>query len=271
MARIRTIKPEFPQSESMGRVSREARLCFVLIWTICDDSGRTRAASRMLASLLYPYDDDAANHIEGWLDELEAEGCIVRYAVDGSHYLQVKKWSDHQKIDKPSKSRIPTPPEPSRILANIPDTPAKPLERSSEDLGREGTRDLGREGNGEEKGDEPPVSSPDGQKEVFTLPEWIPQKTWDEFQKVRKKKRAACTPYAHSLVVRELVRIRDQLGQDPVMVLNKSITSGWADVYELKGGGNGNRPGNHGSAGAAFKETGRARSDGAPYPVDAEC
>ena len=25
MARIRTIKPEFPQSESMGRVGREAR------------------------------------------------------------------------------------------------------------------------------------------------------------------------------------------------------------------------------------------------------
>ena len=49
MARIRTIKPEFPQSESMGRVSRDARLLFVQLWCICDDHGRTRAASRMLA------------------------------------------------------------------------------------------------------------------------------------------------------------------------------------------------------------------------------
>jgi hypothetical protein len=60
MARIRTIKPEFPQSESMGRISRDARLLFVQLWCICDDHGRTRAASRMLASLLFPYDDDAA-------------------------------------------------------------------------------------------------------------------------------------------------------------------------------------------------------------------
>jgi hypothetical protein len=83
---------------------------------------------------------------------------------------------------------------------------------------------------------------PDDEEEIFTLPDWIPQKTWDEFQKVRKKKKAACTPYAHNLVVKELVRIRDQLGQDPVAVLNKSITSGWSDVYPLKGGnGNGER------------------------------
>jgi hypothetical protein len=73
VARIRTIKPEFPQSESMGNVSRDARLLFVLLWTLCDDSGRTRAASRMLASLLYPYDDDAPGLIDGWLGELERE------------------------------------------------------------------------------------------------------------------------------------------------------------------------------------------------------
>ena len=84
MARIRTIKPEFPQSESMGRVSREARLCFILLWTICDDSGRTRASSRMLASLLYPYDEDAGKRIDGWLEELESENCIVRYEVEGN-------------------------------------------------------------------------------------------------------------------------------------------------------------------------------------------
>ena len=67
MARIRTIKPEFPHSESMGRVSREARLCFILLWTIADDAGRLRGNSRMLASLLYPYDDDAKKQYpDGW-------------------------------------------------------------------------------------------------------------------------------------------------------------------------------------------------------------
>jgi hypothetical protein len=111
MARIRSIKPEFPQSESMGRVSRDARLLFVMLWPICDDHGRARAASRMLASLLFPYDDDAVGLIDGWLDELEREGCIGRYESDGSTFLVVHNWLIHQRIDKPSKPQFPEPPE----------------------------------------------------------------------------------------------------------------------------------------------------------------
>lgn len=109
MARIRTIKPEFPQSESTGRLSRDARLLFVQLWTIVDDAGRTRAASRMLASLLYPYDDDAPNLIDGWLDELVAEGCVELYEVDGATYLEITNFLKHQKIDRPSKSKLPGP------------------------------------------------------------------------------------------------------------------------------------------------------------------
>lgn len=118
MARIRTIKPEFPQSESMGRVTREARLCFILLWTIADDSGRLRGNSRMLSSLLYPYDIDAGKKIDGWLDELELERCILRYQSDSKdHYIAILNWHSHQKIDKPSKSKIPEPD--SRAFANI--------------------------------------------------------------------------------------------------------------------------------------------------------
>jgi hypothetical protein len=109
MARIRTIKPEFPQSESIGRLSRDARLLFIQMWTLADDVGRLRAASRALASLLYPYDEDAPSLIEGWLEELEREGCIKRYVVDGKTYAEISKWLEHQKIDKPSKPKFPEP------------------------------------------------------------------------------------------------------------------------------------------------------------------
>ena len=117
MARIRSIKPEFPQSESMGRVSRDARLLFIELWTLCDDSGRTRANSRMLASLLFPYDSDAGTLMDGWLAELEREGCVIRYSAFDGTYLQVCNWLKHQKIDKPSASKIPEFAESSRILA----------------------------------------------------------------------------------------------------------------------------------------------------------
>lgn len=127
MARIRTLKPEFPQSESMGRISRESRLLFVLIWTICDDEGKARGNSRILASLLFPYDEDAGSLIDGWIEELEEEGCISRFLIDGSTYLHCCNWLKHQKIDKPSKTRFPEFVESSRILSN-------PREVSSSDL-----------------------------------------------------------------------------------------------------------------------------------------
>jgi hypothetical protein len=142
VARIRTIKPETPHSSSMGKVSREARLCFILMWTLADDAGRLRGNSRMLASLLFPYDNDAKDHIEGWLVDLVRERCIQRYEVNGDEYVEICNWLTHQKIDKPSRSKLPPPPEPSRILAN-------PRERSSEDQGsKEGIKDQGSKDQG---------------------------------------------------------------------------------------------------------------------------
>lgn len=118
MARIRTIKPEFPQSESMGNVSRDARLTFILLWTLADDYGKLRGNSRMLASLLFPYDNDAPKGIERWLDELERQRCIRRYLIDGHSYILILNWTDHQKVDHPSKFQHPDPREDSEDLAS---------------------------------------------------------------------------------------------------------------------------------------------------------
>lgn len=139
MARIRTIKPEFPQSETIGKLSRDARLLFIQLWTIVDDEGRARAPSRMLASLLYPYDDDAIQLIDGWLEELEAKGCIRRYEVDGSSYLDIPNWLKHQKIDRPSKSKVPEFVESSRAFDEVHRVSDADLGPRTMDLGREET------------------------------------------------------------------------------------------------------------------------------------
>lgn len=136
--RIRTIKPEFWMSESLSRVSIGARLLFIGLWSCCDDSGRARASSRLLASLLFPYGDVSAEQISEWMAELSAEGMVRAYICEGNHYLDIPKWLSHQRIDRPSKSRIPGFDEGSRVF----DDGSRSLV-----LGREGK---GREGNGGE-------------------------------------------------------------------------------------------------------------------------
>jgi len=158
MARIRSIKPEFPQSESMGRVSRDARLLFVQLWCICDDHGRARASSRMLASLLFPYDDDAPSLIDGWIAELQREGCVRVYENGGAHYLEVLNWLKHQKIDKPSKPQFPAFDESSRALAS-------PRESSLSSFRK------GGEGKGEEKEQKLPPSAGEKPPQLFPAEE----------------------------------------------------------------------------------------------------
>lgn len=149
--RIRTIKPEFWMSESVGRLSREARLLFIGLWSSCDDYGRTRAASRFLASLLYAYDEDVPGRIDGWLAELERAGMVRVYEHEGCRYLDIPKWFEHQKIDRPTKSKLPAFDASSRILAS-------PRETSCQEQGS-GIRDqgTGSEGGGACAPDAPKV------------------------------------------------------------------------------------------------------------------
>lgn len=96
----------------------------------------------MLASLLFPYDEDAPALMPAWLQELQDEGCIEVYKVEGTTYIQISKWLSHQKIDKPSQSKIPEFEECYRILAN-------PRESSPLDQGPR-TKDQGRDQGGSE-------------------------------------------------------------------------------------------------------------------------
>jgi hypothetical protein len=127
----------------MGRISRDARLTFILLWTLADDSGRLRGNSRMLASRLFPYDNDAADKIDGWLAELEGVDSILRYDVGNDRYIEIRNWLKHQKIEKPSASKHPPFVEDSPNVHRIFGEGSRTVA-----VGREGK---GEEGKGEEK------------------------------------------------------------------------------------------------------------------------
>lgn len=129
MSRIRTIKPEFPQSSTLGSVSRDARLCAVNVLTMADDEGRLTGNLRVLAGQLYPFDDDARDLLDGWLAALECVGFIQRYTADGKPYISITGWKKHQKIDRPGQSRLPPPPERSAGMEALAHVQASPDRR----------------------------------------------------------------------------------------------------------------------------------------------
>ncbi|MFJ2923241.1 hypothetical protein, partial [Streptomyces sp. NPDC087307] len=113
MARIRTIKPEAFFSESLAEVSVEAERTFFGLLTQADDHGRHRDNAAIIAGLLWPLRAEHTSvHVEDDLHQLASAGLICRYTgCDGRRYLHIVTWSEHQKIDKPSQSRLPSCPQ----------------------------------------------------------------------------------------------------------------------------------------------------------------
>ena len=68
---------------------------------------------------------------------------------------------------------------------------------------------------------------------AFVLPDWIPLETWNAFLEMRKRIKKPATEFAKKLIIGKLEKFKAQ-GQDVVAILEKSITSGWQDVFELK-------------------------------------
>jgi hypothetical protein len=112
VARIRSIKPETWTSESLAEVSLTAERTFLGLLNLADDHGRFRDNAAVIAGLLWPLrSEHTAVHVEDDLEQLASAELICRYTgCDDRRYLHIVTWAKHQKIDKPSQSRLPTCP-----------------------------------------------------------------------------------------------------------------------------------------------------------------
>ncbi|WDO07161.1 hypothetical protein ME763_16620 [Streptomyces murinus] len=108
MARIRTIKPEAFVSESLAAVSLTAERTFFGLLTQADDQGRHRDHAAIIAGQLWVLrPEHTAADVEKDLAQLADAGLICRYTgPDDKRYLHVVTWHQHQKINRPSKSRL---------------------------------------------------------------------------------------------------------------------------------------------------------------------
>jgi hypothetical protein len=114
MPRIRTIKPDLWADERVGAMQREERLLWIGLITQADDEGRLHYRPRIIRQAIFPYDDDISDDmVQRWLDNLTNEQLICVYSVNGNYYIQIKNWSKHQNVNRPSPSKIPPSPEDS--------------------------------------------------------------------------------------------------------------------------------------------------------------
>ena len=121
MARIRTVKPEFWKSESIAALPFRTRLTFIGLWTYVDDNGVGVDSFKLISAELFGLEEDpreARANVREDLARLHAAGRIIRYVVAGKRYLAIVNWAEHQKIDKPGRSRHPASDDVSASLLN---------------------------------------------------------------------------------------------------------------------------------------------------------
>lgn len=111
MARIRSIKPEFFTSLTVADLTPEQRLTFIGLWTHADDEGRCVDDARLIKAAIWPLDDRTAADIEQDLGALSESSLILRYTLNRKRYLAVRGWAEHQRINRPTASKLPPPPE----------------------------------------------------------------------------------------------------------------------------------------------------------------
>lgn len=97
--------------ERIGALSRDARLLFVGLVTMADDEGRFRALASGILGHCFPYDEDAANKLKKWVGEIKESGMVSFYVVDGVPYGAFRHWTKHQRVNRPSESELPSPPD----------------------------------------------------------------------------------------------------------------------------------------------------------------
>ncbi len=147
--RIRTIKPEFWTSEDVASLPWEYRLLFIGLWSYVDDNGVGRDVDRLIASSLFPLEEDPRDTLATvsrgliWLD---GQGLITRYTVEGRPFLHITAWGKHQRIDKPNNKRYEPPTSENAVIRDTLTTPS----RDSRDTPAPGTGEQGNRGTGEQ-------------------------------------------------------------------------------------------------------------------------
>jgi len=110
VARIRSVKPALFGSYNMARVPIEARYLFIGLFCEADDEGYLIDSPKRIAGAVFPHDDKVTEkRVDGWLNQLQAVGSILRYESGGGRYIVLPEWATHQRVSHALPTTIPLP------------------------------------------------------------------------------------------------------------------------------------------------------------------
>lgn len=106
MARIRTIKPEFWTNEELAETSEPARLLAIGLLNHSDDEGYFKAHKSLIKAVVFPLTEPSLS-IHECLKQLSKAGYIRLFkGKDGKEYGKVINFDLHQRVNRPSDSKI---------------------------------------------------------------------------------------------------------------------------------------------------------------------
>jgi hypothetical protein len=121
MARKRMIDPGIWQDEGMAELTPRQQLLYIGMFSNADDEGRLKGSPRAIAlSLPTVYFQVQFEDVQADIDAVvSVMGRLVRYQVAGTTYIAFENYRKWQKIDKPSPSLLPPPPETREDSENV--------------------------------------------------------------------------------------------------------------------------------------------------------
>lgn len=138
MSRIRTIKPEFWRHEDLSELSEATHLLAASLLNYADDEGYFNANHRLVKAECCPLRDPSVS-IQDSLDQLASIAYVrLGTAEDGKRYGQVIHFIKHQRINRPTDSKI-------KELAIVWDASRHAHSRLTEPSPPEGNREQGKE------------------------------------------------------------------------------------------------------------------------------
>lgn len=111
--RIRSTKPEFWRSSTIGELDWDTRLVLKALESYVDDNGVGRDQLVIFCADAFPHDlaksSEVCAKVSAALSRLAEAGLIVRYTVNGEPLIYVRRWKQWQYIDKPKAGRYHRP------------------------------------------------------------------------------------------------------------------------------------------------------------------